>query len=103
MQRRNLIVQNHIRTIKRGDKKGGVDTMVDETIRSIKEAEQQAEEILVKAQGQKEQILKGASLQAKQIHEELIEEAKELPVDWMRKPVKRRKIRKKKKQGSSKM
>ena len=29
--------------------------MVDETIRSIKEAEQQAEEILVKAQGQKEQ------------------------------------------------
>ena len=57
MQRRNLIVQNHIRTIKRGDKKGGVDTMVDETIRSIKEAEQQAEEILVKAQGQKEQIL----------------------------------------------
>ena len=46
--------------------------MVDETIRSIKEAEQQAEEILVKAQGQKEQILKGASLQANQIHEELI-------------------------------
>ena len=43
MQRRNLIVQNHIRTIKRGDKKGGVDTMVNETIRSIKEAEQQAE------------------------------------------------------------
>ena len=39
--------------------------MVDETIRSIKEAEQQAEE-----------ILKDASLQAKQIHEELIEEAK---------------------------
>ena len=32
--------------------------MVDETIRSIKEAEQQAEEILVKAQEQKEQILK---------------------------------------------
>ena len=29
--------------------------MVDETIRSIKEAEQQAEEILVKAQEQKEQ------------------------------------------------
>ena len=50
--------------------------MVDETIRSIKEAEQQAEEILVKAQEQKEQILKDASLQAKQIHEELIEEAK---------------------------
>ena len=50
--------------------------MVDETIRSIKEAEQQAEEILVKAQKQKEQILKDASLQAKQIHEELIEEAK---------------------------
>ena len=48
--------------------------MVDETIRSIKEAEQQAEEILVKAQEQKEQILKDASLQAKQIHEELIEE-----------------------------
>ena len=39
--------------------------MVDETIRSIKEAEQQAEEILVKAQEQKEQILKDASLQAK--------------------------------------
>ena len=76
IQRRDLIVQNHIRTIKRGDKKGGVDTMVDETIRSIKEAEQQAEEILVKAQEQKEQILKDASLQAKQIHEELIEEAK---------------------------
>ena len=50
--------------------------MVDETIRSIKEAEQQAEEILVKAQKQKEQILKDASLQAKQIHEELVEEAK---------------------------
>lgn len=50
--------------------------MVDETIRSIKEAEQQAEEILVKAQEQKEQILKDASLQAKQIHEELVEEAK---------------------------
>ena len=65
--------------------------MVDETIRSIKEAEQQAEEILVKAQEQKEQILKDASLQAKQIHEELIEEAKRLPVDWMRKPEKRRK------------
>ena len=48
--------------------------MVDETIRSIKEAEQQAEEILVKAQEQKE--LKDASLQAKQIHEELVEEAK---------------------------
>lgn len=47
--------------------------MVDETIRSIKEAEQQAEDILVKAQEQKEQILKDASLQAKQIHEELIE------------------------------
>ena len=43
--------------------------MVDETIRSIKEAEQQAEEILVKAQEQKEQILKDASLQAK--HAEL--------------------------------
>lgn len=71
--------------------------MVDETIRSIKEAEQQAEEILVKAQEQKEQILKDASLQAKQIHEELIEEAKELPVDWMRRPEKRRKIRKIKK------
>jgi len=70
--------------------------MVDETIRSIKEAEQQAEEILVKAQEQKEQILKDASLQAKQIHEEL-------PVDWMRKPEKRRKIRKIKKQRSSKM
>ena len=66
--------------------------MVDETIRSIKEAEQQAEEILVKAQEQKEQILKDASLQAKQIHEEL-----------MRKPEKRRKIRKIKKQRSSKM
>ena len=48
--------------------------MVDETIRSIKEAEQQAEEILVKAQEQKEQILKDASLQAKQIHEELMED-----------------------------
>ena len=71
--------------------------MVDETIRSIKEAEQQAEEILVKAQEQKEQILKDASLQAKQIHEELV------PVDWMRKPEKRRKIRKIKKQRSSKM
>ena len=74
--------------------------MVDETIRSIKEAEQQAEEILVKAQEQKEQILKDASLQAKQIHEEVVEE---LPVDWMRKPEKRRKIRKIKKQRSSKM
>lgn len=65
--------------------------MVDETIRSIKEAEQQAEEILVKAQEQKEQILKDASLQAKQIHEELIEEAKRLPVELVRKPEKRQK------------
>ena len=46
--------------------------MVDETIRSIKEAEQQAEEILVKAQEQKEQILKDASLQANQFHEEIV-------------------------------
>lgn len=41
--------------------------MVDETIRSIKEAEQQAEEILVKAQKQKEQILKDASLDRKSV------------------------------------
>ena len=68
--------KSHKNNKKGEDKKGGVDTMVDETIRSIKEAEQQAEEILVKAQEQKEQILKDASLQAKQIHEELVEEAK---------------------------
>lgn len=78
--------------------------MVDETIRSIKEAEQQAEEILVKAQEQKEQILKDASLQAKQIHEEVVEEA-EKNCRWsgMRKPEKRQKIKEIKKQRASKM
>lgn len=57
-------------------KEGGVDAMVEETIRSIKEAEQQAEDLLAKTQGQKEQILKDAALQAKQLREDMIEEAK---------------------------
>lgn len=50
--------------------------MVEETIRSIKEAEQQAEDCLRQAQEQSEQILKDGALKAKQIREEILEEAK---------------------------
>ena len=49
--------------------------MVDETIRSIKEAEQQAEEILVKAQEQKE-LIEEAKRTAGGLDEKAREEAK---------------------------
>lgn len=56
--------------------KGGGQTMVEETIRTIRETERQAQKIVEDAQAERERILAEAKERSGQIRDEIIEKAK---------------------------
>lgn len=55
--------------------KGGGQTMVEETIRTIRETERQAQKILEDAQAESERILADAKTRSEQIRDEIIQKA----------------------------